>query len=412
MTDKAFNIAVIGCGVVGSGVADILISESEKLSARFSKKVVLKSILDIRDLAGTPYEKYAVKDPKDVLSDDEIDVAVVTVGGLDFAYTITKKAILAGKHVITSNKDLVAEHGRELEGLAYDKNVRFLYEASVGGSVPIIRPLRICMGANNISGIIGVVNGTTNYMLTRMEEDGLSFEEALWEAQTRGYAEANPSSDVDGFDPARKIAILSSIAYGQFVDYKKIPTTGIRKITADDIAIAGALGGRVKLIACTRFENGKVAAFVEPRLVMNSSYLCSVSGAYNGIMIQGKYTGNTFFYGIGAGKLPTANAICGDIVELLTGAQNDAVKPGFISSEAEIIESDTAVKYYIRLDGIPDGEFQPGIADIRIVTCGSTTAFVTEKITKKELDETVAKLTKAFPGSSVGLVLRVLDETV
>ena len=141
MTDKAFNIAVIGCGVVGSGVADILISESEKLSARFSKKVVLKSILDIRDLAGTPYEKYAVKDPKDVLSDDEIDVAVVTVGGLDFAYTITKKAILAGKHVITSNKDLVAEHGRELEGLAYDKNVRFLYEASVGGSVPIIRPL-------------------------------------------------------------------------------------------------------------------------------------------------------------------------------------------------------------------------------------------------------------------------------
>lgn len=412
MTDKDFNIAVIGCGVVGSGVADILINESGKLSTRFSRKVALKSILDIRDLTGTPYEQYAVKDPKDVLGDSSVDVAVVTVGGLDFAYSITKKAILAGKHVVTSNKDLVAEHGRELESLAYDQGVRFLYEASVGGSVPIIRPLRICMGANNINGIMGVVNGTTNYMLTRMEEDGLSFDEALWEAQTRGYAEANPSSDVDGFDPARKIAILSSIAYGKFVDYKKIPTTGIRKITADDIAIAGVLGGRVKLIASTSFENGKVAAYVEPQLVMKSSYLCSVSGAYNGILVKGKYTGNTFFYGIGAGKLPTANAICGDIVELLTGAENDAVKPGFIADEAEIVPDVSASRYYIRLDGIPDGEFQPGLDNIRMVTCGGTTAFVTEKITPAELEAIAGRLTDTFKGSTVGLILKVLEESV
>ncbi|MCR5694824.1 MAG: homoserine dehydrogenase [Clostridia bacterium] len=412
MTNKAFNVAVIGCGVVGSGVADILIRESEKLSARYSRKVALKSILDIRDLTGTPYEKYAVCDPKSVLNDEEIDIAVVTVGGLDFAYTITKKAILAGKHVVTSNKDLVAEHGRELESLAYDKGVRFLYEASVGGSVPIIRPLRICMGANNISCIMGVVNGTTNYMLTRMEEDGLSFEEALWEAQTRGYAEADPSSDVDGFDPARKIAILSSIAYGQFVDYKKIPTAGIRKITADDIAIAGALGGRVKLIACTRLENGKVASYVEPQLVMSTSYLCSVSGAYNGILVKGEYTGNTFFYGIGAGKLPTANAICGDIVELLTGAENDAVKPGFIAKEAEITKDTGSSKYYIRLDNIPDGEFTPGIDNIKMVTCGSTTAFITGTLTPSELEETVEKLSAVFPGASAGLVLKVLDASV
>ncbi|MBQ7446169.1 MAG: homoserine dehydrogenase [Clostridia bacterium] len=412
MTDKAFKIAVIGCGVVGSGVADILINESGKLSARFSRQVALKSILDIRDLTGTPYEQYAVKDPKNVLEDEEIDVAVVTVGGLDFAYSITKKALLAGKHVVTSNKDLVAEHGRELEGIAYDKGVRFLYEASVGGSVPIIRPLRICMGANVISGIMGVVNGTTNYMLTRMEEDGLSFDEALWEAQTRGYAEANPSSDVDGFDPARKIAILSSIAYGKFVDYKKIPTTGIRKITAGDIANAGALGGRIKLIARTALVNGAVTACVEPQLVMKSSFLCSVSGAYNGILIRGEYTGNTFFYGIGAGKLPTANAICGDIVELLIGAENDAVKPGFISNEAEIAPIGEPSRYYIRLDNIPDGEFKPGLEGLQMVSCGSTTAFVTGELTPEGLSETVDSLTKAFPGSTAGLILKIFNETV
>ena len=217
---------------------------------------------------------------------------------------------------------------------------------------------------------------------------------------------------MDGFDPARKIAILSSIAYGQFVDYKKIPTAGIRKITADDIAIAGALGGRVKLIACTRLENGKVAAYVEPQLVMNTSYLCSVSGAYNGILVKGEYTGNTFFYGIGAGKLPTANAICGDIVELLTGAENDAVKPGFIAKEAEITKDTGSSKYYIRLDNIPDGEFTPGIDNIKMVTCGSTTAFITGTLTPSELEETVEKLSAVFPGASAGLVLKVLDASV
>lgn len=399
-----FKIAVMGCGVVGSGVADILLEQGERLSARFAQEVSLAKILDIRDMSDTVYAPYMVKDAEEILQDPEIRVVVVTVGGLDFACELARKALLAGKHVVTSNKEIVAARGRELTRLAFEKGVRFLYEASSGGGIPIIRPLNICLASNEIYEIRGILNGTTNYILTKMQTAGTSFEAALKRAQEKGYAEADPSADVDGYDAARKIAILSSIAYDRFVDYKKVACTGIRNITAEDHYFAEQLGCVIKLIARSAFRDGKVYTSVEPYLLPKSHMLASVSSVYNAVLVKGSYTGDTLFYGQGAGKLATASAILGDIIEILSGADRLRVLPAFTEQEAEIgdVASEKA-RYLVRFSfrNTPGGEYETTLLQLfragqyEIVPQTKSGGIVTDYMTAGELDLAAAQLEKA-----------------
>ncbi len=419
MANSDFYVAIVGCGVVGSGVADILLERSEDLSRRFARKVALKRILDIRDFTGTRYEPYATKNPEDILDDPEITAVVVTVGGLDFAYNISKKALLAGKHVITSNKEVVAEHGRELTTIAFEKGIRFCFEASSGGGVPIIRPLNICMRANEYTDIKGIVNGTTNFILSRMETDNLSFEDALELAKQRGYAEADPSADVDGFDAARKISVLSMVAFDRFVDYKAIPCRGIRDVTHDDIELAAELcHGRVRLIASCVDTGKGLRLSVEPMLVMPTSPLYSVTAVRNGILVGGKYTGHMYFSGRGAGKLPTGSAVCGDIIDLLGGNDKMASLPEYVTREAVYDNTDdTPARYYIRLGNFKFGEKPIGSVeglteaageDLSFADTENSYAILTGVLMPDELEEFVSAFCAFYGYEKPDMCLKVI----
>ena len=398
----------MGCGVVGSGVADILLEQSGKLGKKFDREVALKKILDIRDFAGTPYEPFAVKDCEIIFNDPEISAVVVTIGGLDFAYNMCKRSLECGKHVITSNKEVVAAYGRELTQIAFDRGIRFLYEASAGGGIPVIRPLNICLAANDITEIKGILNGTTNYILTRMEEAGISFEEALKEAQGKGYAEANPTADVDGFDAARKIAILSSIAYGAWIDYNDVCCRGIRDITSRDIKFAKAFGGRIKLIAGSELADNGVKVSVEPTLVKDTNMLCSVGSVYNAVLTRGSYTDYTLFYGQGAGKLATASAVLGDIIEILGGGDKVATLPGFVKESAKIITStEKAESRYLRYDSINDFELFD-LASCEISADGDSVAILTEPLSESAFESFVSELNKKLGSDGPALVLKAL----
>ena len=343
-----FKIAIMGCGVVGSGVADILIEKSAELSKRFASDIGLGKILDIRDLPGTPYEPYLTKNAEDIWEDDEIRLVTVTIGGLDFAYQMCRKALISGRHVVTSNKEVVAAYGRELMRLAFIHHVRFMYEASAGGGIPIIRPLNICLASNEIYEIQGILNGTTNYMLTRMHRDGMSFDEVLKEAQAKGYAEANPSADVDGYDAARKIAILSSIAYNSYVDYREVACTGIREILTADHELAERAGYTIKLIAGSKKMPSGIKISVEPTCIPLSNILSAVSSVYNAVLVKGSYTGDSLFYGQGAGKLPTASAVVGDIIEVLGNPKMKTLPP-FVDHTVTVDKSDDSSDcYFVR----------------------------------------------------------------
>ncbi|MBE7066438.1 MAG: homoserine dehydrogenase [Ruminococcaceae bacterium] len=415
-----FKIAILGGGVVGSGVADILIDKSKALSERFHKDVSLAYILDIRDMTGTKYEPYYTNDKEVVFSDDDVKLIVVTIGGLDLAADFCRRALKSGRHVVTSNKEVVAAVGRELTLLADENNVRFLYEASSGGGIPIIRPLNLCLASNDIYEINGILNGTTNYILTCMYQDRLSFDVALKNAQAAGYAEANPSADVDGYDAARKIAILSSISYGKFVDYNDVKCTGIRDVIYDDHEFAASAGYAIKLIAGSRNTDKGVTCTVEPKLVPKSNMLASVNSVYNAVLVKGSYTGDTLMYGQGAGKLPTASAVVGDIIDILTDANKQAL-PGFVHNNAVVIEDTEACdKYYVRINVSYDNE-SDDIKDAVIKCFGdkalflgaslsnhSIVAFITEKCTAADF---TAKL-DAFcdiTGAKAEYKLKVID---
>ena len=352
-----FKIAVMGCGVVGSGVVDILLEKGEELSRRFRDEVALGRILDIRDFTGTPYEPYATKDAEEIFADPDIKLVVMTIGGLDMAYKLSLRALESGRHVVTSNKEVVAAYGRELTRAAFDHGVQFLYEASAGGGIPVIRPMNICLSSNDIYEIQGILNGTTNYILTRMKDDGMSFEDALQVAQKKGFAEANPTADVDGHDACRKIAILSSIAYGAFVNYEKVPCKGIRDVKYEDLVMADKAGFTVKLIGSSKNTKQGVVISVEPLLLEKSHMLAGVSSVFNGVLVKGSYTGDVMFYGKGAGKLPTASAVLGDIIEILCGTVQK-VLPGFVEKDAQVIQDTEGMSRYflrIQLRGEVDG---------------------------------------------------------
>ncbi len=344
------NVAILGYGTVGSGVYEILKKNPDTIAKKAGNVLNVKYILDIRDFDDHPEKEIFTKDYNDILNDDEVSIVVEVMGGISPAYDFTKSALLAGKTVVTSNKELVATHGTELIAIAKEKSVNYFFEASVGGGIPIIRPINQCLAANTINKIHGILNGTTNFILTKMFSEGTSFESALAEAQELGYAERNPSADVDGHDACRKIAILASLATGKFIDYNNIPTEGIRNISTTDVLFADKIGYVIKLIGSAEIdETGRVLAIVAPRLVSKDNQLSSVNGVFNAIMLSGDSLGEAMFYGRGAGKLPTASAVVADVID---GAKHLHVSKWVIWDKAEndimAEPMDATYKYFVR----------------------------------------------------------------
>lgn len=310
------KIAVMGFGVVGSGVVEVCDKNRSSIQKRAGEEISVSRILDLRDFPESPYQGLVTHNFEDILRDPEISVVAEVMGGLEPAYSYSKALLEAGKSVVTSNKELVSEKGAELLALAKEYNVNYLFEASVGGGIPIIRPLHMCLAANEIDEIAGILNGTTNFILTKMIRENMPFDEALALAQRLGYAERDPSADVDGFDACRKICILASLAYGRHVYPREVHTEGIRAVTLEDVAYAGDWGGVIKLIGrAKRLENGKLSVRVSPAIISHESQLGTVDDVFNGILVRGNATGDVVFYGKGAGKLPTASAVVGDIVD-------------------------------------------------------------------------------------------------
>lgn len=309
------NVAVLGYGTIGSGVVEVLQTNTEIIAQRAGEEIAVKYILDLRDFPGDPNADKVVHDYDIIDKDEDVQVVVECMGGVEPAYTFVKRALLNGRSVATSNKELVAKHGAELIAIAHEKNINFLFEASVGGGIPIIRPLVQCLTADVIEEVSGILNGTTNYMLTRMKEEGISFEEALKEAQEKGYAELHPEADVEGYDACRKIAILTSLAYGMQVDYEDIHTEGITHITETDFKYAKAMNMGIKLLGTSRREEDGLFALVAPMMIAHDHPLYSVNDVFNAILVKGNALGDVMFYGKGAGKLPTASAVVSDVVD-------------------------------------------------------------------------------------------------
>ena len=310
------NVAVLGYGTVGSGVVEVINTNHESINKRAGQEINVKYVLDLRDFPGDPVEKILVHDYEQIVNDPEVDIVVEVMGGVEPAYTFVKKALLAGKNVCTSNKALVADKGRELMDIAREKSINFLFEASCGGGIPIIRVINSSLTGDEIDEVTGILNGTTNYMLYKMSTEGCEFDTVLKEAQQKGYAEADPTADVEGYDTCRKIAILSSLAYSEYFDYKDIYTEGITKITPEDMEYAAKLGRTIKLLGTSRRNaDGTCYAMVAPFLIGRDSPLYSVNDVFNAVFVHGNMLGDAMFYGSGAGKLPTASAVVGDIVD-------------------------------------------------------------------------------------------------
>ena len=310
------NIAVLGYGTVGSGVVEVINTNQDSINRRAGDEIRIKYVLDLRDFPGDPVQEVLVHDYETIVNDPEVDIVVEVMGGLEPAHTFVKRALEAGKSVATSNKALVAKFGPELMDIARNKNINFLFEASCGGGIPIIRALNQSLTADQIDEVTGILNGTTNYMLTKMDMAGSRFESVLKEAQEKGYAEADPTADVEGYDACRKIAILSSLAYGKFLNYEKIHTEGITRITPEDMEYARVMGMSIKLLATSRkLSEDSYYAVVAPFLVGKNNPLYSVNDVYNGIFVHGNVLGDAMFYGSGAGKLPTASAVVADVVD-------------------------------------------------------------------------------------------------
>lgn len=346
------NVAILGFGTVGSGVAEVLEKNHTGIAARAAEEIQVKYIVDIRDFPESPWSDRVVHDFSIVEQDPDVQVVVETIGGARIAYEYTKRALLAGKNVVTSNKELVATHGAELLHLARERNLNYLFEASVGGGIPIIRPINQCLAANEISSIYGILNGTTNYILTKMEKAGTSLQETLHQAQTLGYAEADPTADLQGDDACRKICILASLAFGKQIYPQYVSAEGICEITGEDIAIARKAGYAIKLLGrAQRLEDGRVCAFVAPHLVPEESPLHSVEDVFNAIIVSGDAIGDVMFYGRGAGKMPTASAVVADVI--------DAVKHF------------RARKYVYWEDGGPEDVASPGDLPSRWYVCSS-----------------------------------------
>ncbi|MBD5474179.1 MAG: homoserine dehydrogenase [Lachnospiraceae bacterium] len=309
------QVAVLGYGTVGSGVVEVIEKNKQEINKKSGEELNIKYILDLRDFPGDPYEDKVVHDVELILNDPDIQIVCETMGGIKPAYDFTKRALMSGKSVCTSNKELVALHGPELIQIAHENKCNYLFEASVGGGIPIIRPLNYSLTAEKIDAITGILNGTTNYILTKMEREGADFDAVLKEAQEKGYAERNPEADIEGYDACRKIAILSSLMCCRNVKYEDIYTEGISKITPEDFVYAKAMRKTIKLLAQSKEQDGNMYAMVAPFLISYDHPLSMVNDVFNAVFVHGNMLGDSMYYGRGAGKLPTASAVVSDVVD-------------------------------------------------------------------------------------------------
>ncbi|MDO4829904.1 MAG: homoserine dehydrogenase [Clostridia bacterium] len=388
------SVAIMGHGVVGSGVAEILLTHKQKLFASLGEEIYIKKVLDLREFPDSPIADRFTKNFEDIINDLEIRIVVEVMGGLNPAYDFVKRCLKAGKSVVTSNKELVAAHGAELLSIAKEQNVNFLFEASVGGGIPIIRPMSQCLVANIVYEIAGILNGTTNFILTKMIEEGMQFEDALKLAQDLGFAERNPAADIEGHDACRKICILASLAYGKHVYPDSVHTEGITKITLDDVKYAAAYDCVIKLIGkVKKLDNGKIDIIVAPMFVPNKSQLANIDNEFNGIMVRGDCTGDVVFYGKGAGKLPTASAVVADIVDCCKHLKTRKYLYWTDGDGKNIIDTnDSVTAMYVRANGTDAlAKAENIFGNVSTITKNDApeneVAFVTEKMPYGEFSE-------------------------
>ena len=377
------QIAIMGLGTVGTGVAKVVSENAKQIERKLGEPLQVKAIL-VRRFKDGPYRQLMTDDFRRIEEDDDIRVVVETIGGVEAAYEYTKRALNAGKHVVTANKQLVAEKGAELLALAKKKNVNYLFEASVGGGIPILHPLTQCMAANRIDEIYGILNGTSNYILTRMVRTGAFFTDALREAQAKGYAEADPTADVEGIDAGRKICILADLAFGRQVDPAVVPMEGISKLSLRDVRIAQRAGYRVKLLGrCLRLPGNGRTAYVAPHLIPEEHPLANVEDVYNAVAVKGNATGEVMFYGRGAGELPTASACVADVMEALQASPRreeigwDADTAGFQDPR------ELHTRYYFRIEGsLTDAAMAFG--QVEVLSEDGETAFLTDTVSGED----------------------------
>ena len=400
------NVAILGFGVVGSGVAEVLATNGAHIDRKVDDLLRLKYILDVRDFPDSPFADKVVHDFSVIENDPEVNIVVETIGGAKVALDFTRRALMAGKSVVTSNKELVAEHGCELLALAAEQGVSYLFEASVGGGIPILRPLNQCLAANEIEEITGILNGTTNYILTRMIRGGLSFDAALKEAQANGYAEQDPTADIEGHDACRKICILASLAFGRHIYPRQVPAEGITGVTLSDVAWAESCGKKLKLLGrAIRQADGRVCAYVSPHLVDVENPLAGVEDVFNAIAVKGNAIGDVMFYGRGAGKLPTASAVVADVIDIAKDTKRDHHNQWGPGAPDLVVSPDGLTsRWYVRAQTTMDqarlacGEIQP-LA--RAGAPAGEAAFLTAPMTEPQLMDRLA-------GMEVGSRFRVL----
>ena len=345
------NVAVMGYGTVGSGVVEVLRTNGELINERAQDVINVKYVLDLRDFPGDPVEEILTHDFETIVNDAEVDIVVETMGGVEPAYTFAKRCLEAGKNVATSNKALVAKHGAELLAIARDRSINFMFEASVGGGIPIIRALNSSLTADRIDEVTGILNGTTNYMLTKMFFESADYDEVLKEAQEKGYAERNPEADVEGHDACRKIAILTSLIAGQHVDFETIHTEGITKITTEDMKYAKTMDMAIKLLASSKREGESFSAIVAPMLLSKNHPLCNVNDVFSAIFVRGNMLGDAMFYGSGAGKLPTASAVVADVVDAAKHLHRTVVTRWESNTLELVPNADAKRRFFVRIHG-------------------------------------------------------------
>lgn len=402
------KIAVLGYGVVGSGVVELLYKNKQHIEKKAGQEVDIKYILDVRDFPDSPYKDKFVKDVNIIINDDEVKAVAECMGGLEPAYSFVKACLEKGKSVSTSNKELVAEKGAELLAIAKKMDCNFFFEASVGGAIPIIRPLHRCLAANEITEISGILNGTTNFILTKMIDEQMSFEDALKLAQDLGYAEKDPTDDVEGNDACRKICILASLAFGKHVYPKNVYTKGIRGITLQDVEFAKAWGGSIKLVGSVKMlENGKIHISVEPKLVPYDNLISRVDDVFNAVMVAGDAIDRTMFYGRGAGKLPTASAVIADLIESVKHDRMVFSQYWEDSSDTSYIEEycKAQSRMYFRVDRMNSDLF----GDVEYISASDTEeiAFTTQMMCIKDAVKLKIKIEEN--GIKVKSMISVLD---
>ncbi len=399
------KIAILGFGVVGSGTVELFYKNKDKILSKAGKDLNIKYILDLRDFPDSPYKEKVIHDFEVIANDNEVEIVAEVMGGSGAAYTFTKRCLELGKSVVTSNKELVAVHGAELLKLAQEHNCNYFFEASTGGAIPVIRPIHQCLAGNDITEIDGILNGTTNYILTKMIDDNMNFDDALKKAQELGYAEKNPAADVDGIDACRKICILSSLAFGKHVYPDVVKTEGISKITLEDAEYAKNWGGAIKLIASVkRFENGKIMPMVRPAVVPFENMLSNVSDVFNAVMVKADAVGEVMFYGRGAGKLPTASAGVSDIIDAAkAGSKTSSLTWQDCSNPDDCIEdfAQSKSRSYIRVIG-DKAEIERVFGDVEFISRKNQPenefAFVTGSIKEIDTDEKMARFTGKILG--------------